>query len=282
MKKCLYHANCNDGIAAALAVWLANPKMRPDKDFIPVQYGQDPPWDDIASEPVVIVDFSYKSSVMQGIMGVVTELTVLDHHASAKRELVGLNGAVLPNGQRAEIIFDMSRSGAVMAWEHFHPEREIPELLLYVQDRDLWRKKLPGCDAVSMWLRSWPMELRIWDNHLNHVPVERMATEGGAISRWFNLQCQQLYEAWGKHPTFSVIDGHKVPVINASGFMASELGHLLAHGHPFAAVFFHVPGGVVYSLRRAEGSVDLSVVAASMGGGGHPAAAGFKCKGVLP
>ncbi len=271
MTKCLYHGNCNDGIAAAAVVWRAHPNMDPDKDFVAVQYGQEPPWDAIDGHDVIIVDFSYKRPTVLEIQRRAASLLILDHHKSAERELAGINGAV----------FRMDQCGAVMAWNHFFPDDDMPELLLYVQDRDLWTKKLADTDAIAMRLRSFPLDLRHWSAFLNS-PIDNMKHEGRAINRWFQLQCSQLVKTWSKAPTYVEIDGYFVPAVNAASFMASEVAGALAEGKPFAAVFFHVPKGVVYSLRRRDGDVDLSEIAAAYGGGGHPAAAGFMVPHVLP
>ena len=64
---------------------------------------------------------------------------VLDHHATAAEDLAGL----------PFVTIDLDRSGAVLAWEHFHPGRPVPLLLRYVQDRDLWRWALPRSREVN-------------------------------------------------------------------------------------------------------------------------------------
>lgn len=272
--RCLYHANCNDGQAAALAVYLAF-GGDPDKEYIPVQYGFEPPWDAIDGMDVIMVDFSYKRPVLEEMAKRCNHVTIIDHHKSAERELDGVNQL-----RNVRAYFDMERSGAVMAWQHFHPHKRVPELFEYVQDRDLWRKQLPYCDAVTMWLRSFPMTLDVWKQHLE-TPVENMIREGVAINRWFQLQCEQMVESWHRSPVYVGIAGFRVPTMNVPGFFSSEVAGMLAKGHPFACVFFHVADGVVYSLRRRDGYVDLSKIAALIGGGGHPSAAGFKVESVL-
>ena len=262
--KCLYHANCNDGLAAAMAVWLAHPDMLP-RDFVPVQYGSEPPWDVIQDQDVVIVDFWYKRVWIQAIHLRARSLLVLDHHASAERELEGLDC----------VVFDMNASGAVLAWNHFHPNEPIPDLFLYVQDRDLWRNELSDSQAVTMYLRSWTQDLRTW-RWLMSVPVERMVQEGKPILRWYEQERDRLVAAWREKPVYGEIAGWRVPMINVPGFMVSDIAGELAVGHPFAVGYFHVADGVVFSLRRRVGDLDLSEVAASLGGGGHAAAAGFK------
>jgi hypothetical protein len=40
----------------------------------------------------------------------------------------------------------MNKSGATLAWAYFHPHEPVPLFVAYVEDRDLWRKALPGSD----------------------------------------------------------------------------------------------------------------------------------------
>jgi uncharacterized protein len=51
---------------------------------------------------------------------------------------------------------------------------------------------------------------------------------------------------------------------------------------PFAACYWDVPNGQVFSLRSCENGVDVSEIAKQFGGGGHKHAAGFTVKrGIL-
>ncbi|MDZ7809223.1 MAG: DHHA1 domain-containing protein [Arhodomonas sp.] len=285
--KCLYHANCSDGLAAAAAVYLAAPDHGASEDladYIPVQHGSPPPWDEIDGQDVVIVDFSYKRDVMLEMSERCNTVLVLDHHASAERDLVDLADNTYAH-------FDMERSGAVMAWDFFHNygagrTHQAPLLYEYIQDRDLWTKHLPGCDDVAMAIRSYPPTIPEFLKLLE-VSIPALRAEGRGIRRWLDLQVEAYVKAWRKAPLLANIGGHHVPLINAPGFMASELAGELAELYPFAAVFFHVHepaddvGKWVFSLRRRDGDVDLSTIAAQAGGGGHPAAAGFSVPGIL-
>jgi nanoRNase/pAp phosphatase (c-di-AMP/oligoRNAs hydrolase) len=47
---------------------------------------------------------------------------------------------------------------------------------------------------------------------------------------------------------------------------------------PFVAVYYDEHGKRVYSLRSRKGGVDVGKICESMGGGGHPSAAGFKVR----
>ena len=60
-------------------------------------------------------------------------LIVIDHHKSAMVELHDISNTH----------FDMTKSGAILSWEFFHPGKEPPKFISYIQDRDLWKWELP-------------------------------------------------------------------------------------------------------------------------------------------
>lgn len=124
----LYHANCSDGFGAAYAAWK---KFGDAATYHAAHYGEEPP--DVAGKVVFILDFSYSRDTLKAMIEAASSLTVLDHHKTAQADLEGLPG----------VYFDMTKSGAVMAWEFFHPDKQVPEFLRYIQDRDLWNWKLP-------------------------------------------------------------------------------------------------------------------------------------------
>lgn len=133
---CIYHRGCADGFGAAWAVWKA---LGDGVEFHPGVYGAPPP--DVTGRDVILVDFSYKRPVMEAMCQSAASITLLDHHKTAAEELDGLGDG--PNIAIPVFVgIDMERSGAVLAWEHFHPGKAIPPLLQYVQDRDLWRFSL--------------------------------------------------------------------------------------------------------------------------------------------
>jgi uncharacterized protein len=59
-------------------------------------------------------------------------LIVIDHHKSAMIELHDISNTH----------FDMTKSGAMLSWEFFHPGKEPPKFIRYIQDRDLWKWEL--------------------------------------------------------------------------------------------------------------------------------------------
>lgn len=259
---CIYHGHCDDGFGAAYAIWR---KLGNIVKYHPGVYGKEPP--DVTDMNVAIVDFSYKRPVMLALAAKAKSILVLDHHKTAEADLAGL----AEECQNITVEFDMSRSGAVMAWEYFNPNEEVPDFFRYLQDRDLWTKQLPGVDEFTAALRSYPQEFGQW-SELFHRPVTDLIVEGMAIQRYYRTLVDQAK----KHAYPRIIAGYTVPVVNASMFMASEVAGELAEGQPFAAVYVETATDVIWSLRsRAPDGVDVSEIAKRFGGGGHKHAAGF-------
>lgn len=262
---CLYHANCADGFAAALAVrlWLKKNNRLNGSEFIAMQYGDDPP--NTRGRDVFIVDFSFPRKSLIKMFDRSESLTVIDHHKTAEAEI----------GDWEFAIFDMEKSGAMLTWEHLFPE-EPPKLFKYIEDRDLWHWELPHSKEVSAGLRSHPADFDLWETFLDDIAIARLATDGDAILRYQN---QQIESAMNRPIQMMWLGGYYVPVMNNSNLI-SEIGNQLAEGFPFAAQYFDTTDGVrVFSLRSVPGGEDVSEVAKRYGGGGHKHAAGFS---VLP
>lgn len=251
----LYHAQCADGFGAAYAAWKV---LGDDVLYLPVRHGEPPP--DLPKDArVAIVDFSYHRPELEAMRARLADFLILDHHKSAQDELAGLDYAH----------FDMHKSGARMAWEYWHPDQELPELLAYVEDRDLWRWALPHSQEVSLALQCHPMEFALWDE----LSVPELMSEGKAIVRFQN---QQVARAVSRARLTPVGDW-TVPVVNSCLFQ-SEIGDDLCRLYPdapFSAVYYlNHKNQQAWSLRSI-GDFDVSEVARRFGGGGHRNAAGF-------
>ncbi|MCG8694669.1 MAG: DHHA1 domain-containing protein [Minwuiales bacterium] len=275
---CIYHGGCDDGFAAAYAVWR---RFGDDVDFHPGVYQTAPP--DVTGRDVIMVDFSYKPLVLAEMAESAETILILDHHKSAAETLCGLpatpwgdwNPAQWSNQAAHEGVpavfahFDMEASGAMMAWRYFH-KTPAPDFFHYIQDRDLWRHEFADTFEFSMALRSYPHDLGIW-RVLVEGGVKRLVEEGVHIARYYRRQI----EALKPNAETAVIRGYNVPVCNAPYAFASDLAGELAVGHPFAATYFKRPDGWQFSLRSRDHGIDVSEVAAAFGGGGHRGAAGF-------
>lgn len=284
---CLYHANCSDGLGAAWAMRRAIPRV----ELVASHYGTAPPLELAAGRHVVLADFSYKRADLLSLAAVAASVLVLDHHKSAINDLASavtaapnweqhVSRVTGPNADvyRVQALFDMARSGAVIAWEFFNAGEGVPPFFLYLQDRDLWTRRLPGVDEFAMALRSYPLEVEAWDElaPLYSETPARLAHEGVPILRYHRKLVAETAAATQRGRFW--LDGSplEVRVCNAPGFMASDLGNMLAEGcDTFAAVYRDAPWGCDVSLRSSPGGTDVAAVAERFGGGGHARSAGL-------
>ncbi|WP_262498730.1 phosphohydrolase [Pseudomonas sp. WS 5071] len=292
-KMCIYHGNCADGFGAA---WVVRKALGSDVEFVAGIYGQEPP--DVAGKDVVIVDFSYKYDILAALARKANSVIVLDHHKSAAEDLARFesfhagveedtrrdDGATLlgwktahvmansQNGPTIACCFDMNRSGAMLAWDHYFPNQEPPQLLRHIEDRDLWLFKLEGTREIQANLFSYPYDFEVWDQ-LVAADVLTLVSDGAAIERKHHKDVAELV---GVTKRRLKIGGFDVPVASLPYTLTSDAGHLMAQGEPFAACYWDTPTGRVFSLRSTDEGIDVSEIASQYGGGGHRNASGFR------
>lgn len=269
MKKamCIYHKGCSDGFGAAWAVRHALGES--EVEYFGGVHSKTPP--DVAGRDVIMVDFSYKKDVILEMSKTARSILILDHHKTAEEDLKFEPTIEGSDCCQIKVVFDMERSGAVIAWEYYHPNKEIPQLLLHIQDRDLWKFALNGTRTIMAAIFSYPQNFEMWDG-LMKTPLEDLKQEGAAINR-HHMKC--VDDIISTYEDSTVICGYKVPVVNAPFMYSSDVAGMLAIGHPFAAVYALTKTKMIFSLRSAKDGIDVSKIAKLFGGGGHKNAAGF-------
>ena len=306
----LYHADCPDGFGAAYAAWR---HYGDTAAYRPMHHGQRWEMAEIAGHEVYILDFSFPPDVLETMASLANSVIQIDHHASARRPWVGRLTKTTDGGESYRhptlpltLIFDLGKSGARLAWEHFHPAQPMPLILRHVEDMDLWRFAMPGTRALGRALRLLAFDFAVWDELIRHTPdpdcprYTAFVAEGEAIERFFQIEVARLAQSRLvmparlrgepldplqalRHglptvadggPAWRAIDGL---AINASVLFASELGNLLAEkSGTFGLIWQLGADGEVKASVRGKGNVDVAESAANYGGGGHPNAAGFR------
>jgi oligoribonuclease NrnB/cAMP/cGMP phosphodiesterase (DHH superfamily) len=269
-RTCFYHAGCPDGLGAAWAVWRA---WGPGARYLP--RGHDDVIDASAHEgqQVVFVDIAPGNEELRALAERTAKLIVLDHHVTARERFendLGVQNALAGRGHH--IHFDLSHSGAMLAWSYFHPDEPAPDLLRYVEDQDLWAWKLPASEEVNAALASYPREFESWEE-IAARPIAELAAEGAPILRANRIEIERALQ--GAHPV--VLGSRRAEAVNTSQHR-SRIGHELAQ-----RAAFKLPWGVVYRVtgQRVDvslysiGDLDVAKLAESYGGGGHANAAGF-------
>lgn len=274
---CIYHDNCDDGFAAAYAVWK---RFGNAVEYVPCQYGREAP--DVTGKDVLIVDFSFKRDVMQVMGEQAKRIIVLDHHKSAEAELADFLKLECVGGpfekryadrilEGVGVHFDMEKSGCRMAWEYCFGTEPMPEWFAAIEDRDLWRFELRGTKEISIAIRSMPRDFELWDM----FTAERLANEGVTIRRYVDMIVSNICDTAFEE----AVAGHTVPVAACSYDFVSDVANELLNRNPeapFAACVVRSYEGTTYSLRSMDDRMDVSEIARAQGGGGHRNAAGFR------
>lgn len=260
----IYHRSCYDGFVAALVLrkWLETQPVESAK-YISAHYGDAAP--DVTGRNVWIVDFSYPRDVLLTMNQQAKTLVVLDHHKTAEAALQEIDFCT----------FDLERSGARLAWDYINGKgSDVPGLVAYVEDRDLWRWALPGSREINAVINSYELDFEsdfFADTFELSVPelYNRCYVEGAAILRYQDKMAKTIASN-----SFNVeFHGHVVRCVN-TGQLISEVGSILCQDRPFSLTYFDTDIHRVFSLRSVE--FDVSELAKLHGGGGHKNAAGFK------
>jgi oligoribonuclease NrnB/cAMP/cGMP phosphodiesterase (DHH superfamily) len=207
-----------------------------------------------------MLDMSFPREKFLEFRSKVASVKVFDHHVTGQKEI-----ADLPDTH-----FDMDHSGAYLSWAHFHGE-PAPDFIRHIEDRDLWRFKMPRTREIGAALTSYEQRFDLWEQ-LMTMGMEKLALDGGVILRY---QSQMVDRICG-NAIVKTFEGHEVPVVNTC-VLTSEVGDRLSQLHPtapFAVSWFDKPGMRCYSLRSPN-RFDVTTIAKKNGGGGHKNAAGF-------
>ena len=170
-----------------------------------------------------------------------------------------------------EIILDPNNSGCVLAWEHFHPDIEVPSLLKYIEDRDLWRWQYASTRDLATGLRSKPFTFD-WFTTVD-ADIGAVMDKGESMNELFD---QQLADVVKRLVPVVLIDQVGMSV-NCTPQFASEAGSALAKNYGLFGMTWVVgESGRVFVSLRSIGDYDVSALAKQFGGGGHRNAAGFE------
>ena len=282
----IYHDTCADGFGAA---WAAYKKFGADgAEYLPMGYNDprvkleqikfaDPVLDfpvPIAGRDVYILDFSFSPEIIDAMLAEANSVTWIDHHKTAF-EAFNFNATepvhLYDPELNLEIVLDPNKSGCVLAWEHFHPNTEVPALLKYIEDRDLWRWQYTSTRDLATGLRSKPFTFDWFD--FAEENLTKVMDKGTAMNELFD---QQLADITKKHIVV-MINGHLGRAVNCTPQFSSEAGTILAkQSGTFGMTWCVNDKGEVNVSLRSIGDYDVSALAKQFGGGGHRNAAGFK------
>lgn len=308
---CFYHSADFDGWCSGAVV--ASHFGWNETKLIPINYGQEFPWDEVDDETEVwMVDFCLQP--FEGMVKLnesVKEFIWVDHHIASIREYnecldAGCCGEI--EGYRSE-----EKAACELVWEYLNPNKLSkasgkPIAVYLLSKYDIWKwkdvshalefqmgmravKHLNPADAHkdARVCENWDLLLHSGDTNIRDTDdyVREIIRDGATIIRYREIDLGKKAKG-ACFPAFlyrwpnGSDDVEPFPVIAANvGMENSQFFDAVLDDYPDAKALcsFHYRNNCWnFSLYKIPGrdTPDLSVIAKNYGGGGHAGAAGFQ------
>jgi len=261
----LYHNQCWDGFGAAWAAWK---RFKNTATYIGVVHNGSPP-KGLVNKEIYLIDFCYPKEEIAKLSRDNRRVVVLDHHITRKAETEMMK----------EHVFDNNHSGSYLAWRYFFPKKKVPNLILYVQDNDLWKFKIKKSKEIMLAVNLQPYSFESWNKISRQLEItsgkRKFAIQGDIILSHMNVLVDDMTKLAAKVR----LRGVKALAVNGPRFVRSELGNKLTQlGVNVGIVWRMDEPGKIHVDLRSNGKVDVAKLAEKYGGGGHKNAAGFAFK----
>ena len=211
----------------------------------------------------------------------------------AGMEKIAMNDRIEKQSKHV-IIHDNNKSGAMLAWEYFHPGTEVPMLIQHIDDYDRWVFAIEGTKAFNKTLWSYvPWTFEQWETNFlpfddsveYHAPYNNFIEQGEAILRAHEQNVQAVVKGAGRVCQILVPASVGEGALQITGLSAncpphltSDVGHELATQSGTFGLCWYLgrEGTTAKCSLRSNGEYDVSAIAKAFGGGGHRNAAGFE------
>lgn len=237
---------------------------------------------------------------MDSIMALAKKVVWLDHHKTSFEMWCGgipEDGVYMCSigsiDQGHFIRLHNEKSGAMLAWEYFHPGTEVPMFIKHIDDYDRWQFKIEGTKAFNkaLWsyapwsFEQWQYE---WDSTWGYSSADGLEgmpnfiREGEAILRAHNQNVQSVVKGGARKCKLCIegevcIEDFNGLAANCPPHLTSDVGHELANqSGTFGLLWFIDEDNRCKCSLRSNGEYDVSTIAKAFGGGGHRNAAGFQ------
>lgn len=257
----LYHKDCFDGFGGA---WAAYKKFGKKADYLGVEHQTQPP-KELKNKEIYMVDFCYQNKkIMEELLKKNKKVVVIDHHISQK-EFVKIS---------SEYVYNLKHSGAILAWQYFHPQKPIPKLLRHIEDIDLWKFELAGTKELMMALDTRDFNFSAWNKVAKDFENSKKRKKYFEIGKILMKYRQKLINKLVSRADKTKIHNYSALAVNSPIFQ-SEIGNALVNKGAAVSIIWSQRNGKKRFSLRSNGKVDVSKIAQKFDGGGHKAAAGF-------
>lgn len=258
----VYHGKCPDGFSGA---WVAWRKYGDHAEYVPYFHGE--PLDaEIKNKDIIFIDVLPVESDLKRLISENKSVMAIDHHKTNEDRIKLITNYV----------FDLSKSGCVLAWEYFYPTEPIPKLLQYIQDMDIWQWKLDNSKEINAAIGLYDFNFSIWDDLTvdlsDSIKIKKHIIDGALIKKYEKQVIADIIEDNSQLVEF---EGYRIYAVNSS-VLSSQIGNILSIKKPPLAIIWQQRSDIITVGLRSNGTVDVGALAKKYGGGGHVGAAGFE------
>ena len=224
---------------------------------------------------VYVLDFSFPVGTTKWLIQNSAYFIWLDHHKTAFENWAGdERDLYVDESEYTYIVLNNSKSGALLAWEYFHPNSEPPTVIKHIDDRDRWQFKMRGSKEIHAALQTdKPWTFDQWDLLTHDDHYGSLFSQGSTI-----IKAQEQQVACTAQYARSCQIGDATGLCVNTNVHISEVGHeLTKKSGTFGLVWYLNADNRANCSLRSEGDYDVSAIARRFGGGGHKNAAGFNC-----
>ncbi len=261
-----YHKECQDGFSGA---WVAWKKFGESADYVPLDNRMmESDKLNLTDKTIYFIDALPRSrDIIEKIVSQNKSVVGIDHHITNEPWM----------SLFTEHRFELDKSGGVLAWEYFFPEKPVPIALLFIQDIDIWKWSLPETKDLATYFELVEFNFDYWEKMVANME-DKNAREGiieksEMLTKYIDMKVKEI--AGEAYPV--EFEGMKIMAVN-SNTLSSKVGNMLATNYPPVAIIWAETKDYIYASLRSNGTVDVSEIAKKYGGGGHRAAAGFRPK----
>jgi nanoRNase/pAp phosphatase (c-di-AMP/oligoRNAs hydrolase) len=249
---------------------------------------------------IIYVDYCPKRHIIDALAKD-NLILIIDHHETAQEAIQGIK-----KGKKVEGIeplpeidtdfqdyytqftqglrgvyakFDMTKSGAGLAYRYFHNTDRLPNMIKFVEDRDLWKFKYgDNTKAFHAYLLSQPFEYSKWtkvsEAAEDHDGLDAIIKKGNSVLEY----CNQLVANIVEPAMVYEVNGVKYALFCTSSHWA-EVGEFACEKYDLD---YSIALTIDFKQNQTRGSIrpkkgtDCLPLASFLGGGGHAGAAGFQ------
>jgi len=280
----VFHHNDPDGRCAAAIVRI-HYGLYPNRitdgtgkmDFVELNYHTHEFREVLPDELVFIVDYSFPPEIMNKILSVTKNVTLIDHHASTPEKMEGYKGKY-----KAVVNCDGPEAGCSLTWKHIYGGAKMPKALQLIRDYDTWTHAMsPASTYFTTGLNLFDChpDSTVWDDLLGFeedpdYTVDDIVQIGRNCVEFRDSLAKTACDEFGFE---AVWEDCKCFVLYCSTMRSSLCFKERIDQYDICIMVVPHGNGVTIRLYSNE-VVDVSELAKKFGGGGHKGAGGYVCK----